>query len=58
MINKSFGEVDPVAAGEEETPAGKIEAVTYGGSQGGQGTEEQQVTSHVEDTPTSAPNEL
>lgn len=30
-MDKLFGEVDAVAAGEEETSADKIEAITYSG---------------------------
>lgn len=43
-MDKLFGEVDAVAAGEESTSAEKIEAITYSG-----GDAKTAVASHVED---------
>lgn len=42
-MDKVFGEVDAVAAGEESTSAEKIEAITYSGG------DIKDVPSHVED---------
>jgi hypothetical protein len=54
-MDKLFGEVDAVAAGEEQTSADKIEAMTYSG---GQATEKEDVTSHVKGTLDTATKEL
>jgi hypothetical protein len=43
-MDKLFGEVDAVAAGEESTSAEKIEAITYSG-----GDVKAAVASHIED---------
>jgi len=48
-MDKLFGEVDVVAAGEEETQAEKIEAMTYSGGTRIYGQKEA-VVSHGEDT--------
>jgi hypothetical protein len=46
-MDKLFGQVDAVAAGEEEASVDKIEAMTYTGYN--LGGEEKPVVSHVEE---------
>jgi len=52
-MDKLFGEVDAVAAGEEETAAEKIEAMTYSGN----AVQIEHVNS-IEETPQDAENKV